>query len=70
MKFNCGPKRGEKKVELSEWHPWFAWKPVGVGSCDCRWLETVYRRRVIKYNYCRPYDNIWVWQYKMEGMEL
>lgn len=29
----------------TNWHPHFCWKPVRLGSHDCRWLETVWRRR-------------------------
>ena len=58
MKFNCGLTREEKdklrEAEdsriwneiynyITQWHDWFAWYPVRVGSKDCRWLETVER---------------------------
>ena len=49
MKFNCGETREEKRERLreieSQWHNWFAWYPVRVGSNECRWLETVERKR-------------------------
>jgi hypothetical protein len=41
MKFACGKSAGEKFAAKKEWHEWFAWYPVSVGSHDCRWLETV-----------------------------
>ena len=55
MKFNCGvtPNEkcalAEKKIEdtvkfLQEWHDFFAWMPVRIGSGDCLWLETVERK--------------------------
>jgi len=55
MKFDCGPTYQEKKAikdalwtaivdHKSQWHKWFAWFPVRVGSHDCRWLEHVERR--------------------------
>lgn len=48
MKFNCGlTRRAWAKMHhalISEWHSWFAWWPVRVGECDCRWLERVERR--------------------------
>lgn len=44
MKFDCGESATERFERLSQWHPWFAWFPVKVGSRDCRWLETVQRR--------------------------
>lgn len=53
MKFNCGLTLGEKKkflldkaeLEDGKWLPHFAWLPVRVGKKDCRWLETVERKR-------------------------
>jgi len=33
------------QASLWQWHDWFAWRPVRVGENDCRWLETVGRRR-------------------------
>lgn len=45
MKINCGPTPLERESALQQWHRWFAWKPVRVGPRDCRWLETVERRR-------------------------
>lgn len=48
MKLNCGrPKyqrRGEAVKYLCNWHRWFAWFPVRVGTNDCRWLEYVERK--------------------------
>lgn len=44
MKFNCGPTWAEKKEAKEQWHPWFAWHPVRIGSGDCRWLETIERK--------------------------
>ena len=48
MKFNCGLSADEKRqqeIERSEnWHRWFAWKPIRVGSRDCRWLEWIERK--------------------------
>jgi hypothetical protein len=29
--------------DLSEWHKWFAWRPVFVG-CGLVWLETIERK--------------------------
>ena len=44
MKFACGKSKDEKEAAKKEWHTWFAWYPVKVGSYDCRWLEAVERR--------------------------
>lgn len=51
MKFDCGETLAEKYERQSQWHPWFAWFPVKVGSHDCRWLETVQRRRYVYFEY-------------------
>lgn len=45
MKINCGPTWKEREDANRQWHDWFAWFPVRVASRDCRWLETVSRRR-------------------------
>jgi hypothetical protein len=44
MKFNCGPTSEEIGAALQQWHRWFAWRPVRIGSRDCRWLEWVERK--------------------------
>ncbi len=44
MKIDCGPTRSERIAKTRDWHDWFAWFPVRVGSHDCRWLEVVQRR--------------------------
>lgn len=48
MKLNCGPTKTERRTaaraRFCNWHKWFAWRPVRVGSGDCRWLEPVERR--------------------------
>lgn len=38
MRFNFGVLR------RTDWHGWFAWRPVRLGPSDCRWLEVVFRR--------------------------
>lgn len=48
MKFRCKDDIAEYNAKL-EWHAWFAWYPVRVGSTDCRWLEIVERKgRIIQ----------------------
>ena len=56
MKFDCGETRKEKQVRLGQerirkeqWHKWFAWYPVRVGSHDCRWFEWVERKITISF---------------------
>ncbi len=55
MKFNCGitPETERTLFELNahvevdrlqKWHQVFAFWPVQLGECDCRWLEWVWRR--------------------------
>jgi hypothetical protein len=53
MKFRCGRWRriinefiDRLDADKTEWHNWFAWHPVKVGVEDCRWLETVRRKKV------------------------
>lgn len=60
MKWDCGPTWAEKKAALEEWHRWFAWHPVRVGSHDCRWLERIERRGVTYYD---PIA-MWEWEYR------
>lgn len=53
MKLNCGPTPKEvKRAAIDywcDWQTWFAWYPVRVGSCDCRWLEKVERKAEFVY---------------------
>jgi hypothetical protein len=44
MKFDCGKTREEKRDKLTNWHKWYAWYPVRIGSHNCRWLEYVERK--------------------------
>jgi hypothetical protein len=61
MKFNCGPTPQEKHEAKQDWHPWFAWCPVRVGSGDCRWLETVERKGTCNFD-C--YGDWFDWEYR------
>lgn len=36
-------------ARISQWHRWFAWYPVRIGS-EIYWLETVERRRDWHYD--------------------
>jgi hypothetical protein len=48
MKFRCGPTQAEQDAKDAaelEWRDYFAWWPVEVEKGDCRWLETIERRR-------------------------
>ena len=65
MKFNCGLTSAEKWEQTKEkrkvWHKWFAWRPVRVGSGDCRWLEYVERKGSFE---CSWGDCWWSWEYR------
>jgi len=52
VKFNCGltredayKRRRKYEAKLAEWHDYFTWWPLKIKSHDCRWLETIERRR-------------------------
>lgn len=49
MKFDCGLTAWEKYSLRLKWHDWFAWYPVRVGSCDCRWWEVIERKITSSY---------------------
>lgn len=44
MKLECGKRAAARYARLTDWHDWFAWRPVKVGNYECRWLETVERK--------------------------
>jgi hypothetical protein len=48
MKFSCGDVIDRRKERLAQWHDWFAWHPVCIGTemGEFRrvWLEKVSRR--------------------------
>lgn len=55
-----------KKAQLTEWHRWFAWRPIFVTSGDVEqllWLETVWRK-----GRCDPWYE-WPWEYKRRNMD-
>lgn len=52
MRFNCDYFRDkavqqfvEREKREWEWNDWFAWRPIKVAHGDCRWWETIERRR-------------------------
>lgn len=70
MKINCGPTFEEKQAARKEWHRWFAWRPVRVGSGDCRWLETIERRISWQPNRATgpfPVSGYWLVDYRAIG---
>lgn len=72
MKINCGPTKEEKDAKLDadwveeqrrlkHWHLWFAWRPIRLGSRDCRWLEWIER----KGSFTRSWgDCSWTFEYR------
>lgn len=47
MRFNCNRLSDYLQARddaLSQWHDWFAWRPVALSHNDCRWLEVVERK--------------------------
>lgn len=44
MQIDCGRRAKQRFDRLSQWHDWFAWRPVKVGDYECRWLEVVERK--------------------------
>ena len=64
MKWDCGPTWKEKISAKEQWHKWFAWHPVRIGSHDCRWLETIYRRGTFNSGW---EENWWEWEYKEDN---
>lgn len=39
----------ERRKRLETWRPWFAWRPVLIGS-ERVWLEWIFRRTKIHYS--------------------
>lgn len=54
----------KKKVEVGQWHPWFAWKPVKVGNENI-WLEKIFRRAMVYNSHGKP-----VWGYAADESEI
>lgn len=61
MKFDYGETQVEKRKRLSQWHRWFAWRPVKVSDHDCRWLETVERKGLFWHSL---FDEGCDWEYR------
>jgi hypothetical protein len=68
VRFDCGETYCEKVEREAKWHRWFAWRPVRIGSHDCRWLETVERRRDPPGYFVSLYGPIKnIWEYRATG---
>ena len=39
----------EKQLHFTNWHPWFAWRPVQLNNDLWCWLESI-ERRIKEYN--------------------
>lgn len=46
--------------DLTQWHRWFAWRPVEVAPGDWRWLEFV--RRAGEFH-IGIFGGLWLWTY-------
>ena len=57
MKFDCGETWAEKYKRLTQWHDYFAWRPVRISDHDCRWLETIQRKGEVLWGE-------WDWEYR------
>ncbi len=51
----------QKAERLSDWSPWFAWHPVGLGDGGFFWLETVERRAEWTSSW---HEGWWTWHYR------
>lgn len=63
MKFDCGETEKEKEERLFKWHKKFCWWPLNFGDHDCRWLEFVWARKIIREDRFVQYRRS-IWQYK------
>lgn len=58
-----------KRVRLSQWAAWFAWRPVRYRTEDGKnqwlWLERVYRRAIGHTS-----DGFWEWEYALNDFEV
>lgn len=73
MKFECGKRKRLKKAAEKQWHPYFAWHRIKLGFEDCRWMEFVERRKVLKMGdmyFCGSHvghDYVEQWEYRASG---
>jgi hypothetical protein len=38
-----------RKIEVTPWHIWFAWRPVKTVANEHVWLKRIYRREIVSY---------------------
>jgi hypothetical protein len=72
MKYNCDARADRRKAKelaymafIRQWHTKFAWWPIKLAHGDCRWLETIERRRVEVNSMYYGWD--WKWEYRARG---
>ena len=71
MKFHLKSKEqraSDKEKRLSEWHRWFAWKPIRMTpeSTEVRWLEFIYRKKVRAWSAGKDFD----WKYIESAFDI
>lgn len=44
---------------VTDWHRWFAWRPVETVDRGWRWLRPLWRRRVQKHSYLPGPIDFW-----------
>lgn len=49
---------------LTQWHEWFAWRPVRVAPGDYRWLEMVERKGGYDHSRRTGRRRPWRWEYR------
>lgn len=57
--WEAGPDAAARWAKRSNWHRWYAWYPVSLGS-KWAWLEWVERRRTVQID---AYGNYYEWEY-------
>lgn len=64
MKFDPGQTFEEYLAEQGEWHDFFALLPRCLAAHDCRWLETIQRRRTWVEGDFYPRPGYWRTEYR------
>ena len=62
MRWDCGARARARYARLTDWHRWFAWRPVHVEGIGCVWLEWIERRGDFWQGGAG--DSGWDWNYR------